>query len=277
MSPRASITRQVLSVTAVVPTCHRTGPLLRALRSIGAQTVAPTQIIVVDDAGGRDADAVRHAVLGSGVQATVVTNSGAKGPSGARNTGARISGTDLLAFLDDDDEWLPAYLASALEHFESQALDVICTDLVYRHDDGTERLGKRAPDRLATELFLTRNPGLIGSNLIVRRSLFQDVGGFDESIPVAEDMDFGIRLSRHGTVRYQPLRERLVRHYQHGGPRLCTPRTAPVCAGIRRFYELHAPHMTEAQRAEFRSTVGRLWGIDERGNLIPAPEPPPAP
>ena len=64
------------------------------------------------------------------------------------------------------------------------------------------------------------------------------------------------------------LRERLVRHYQHPGPRLCTPRTDTMRIGIQRFYERYAQRMTPVQRAEFGRNMRRLWGIDERGQLV---------
>ncbi len=261
----------MLRVTAVVPTCRRPALLGRALRSIAAQEVDPAEVIVVDDAPPpRSSAAVPVEPCGLDGALVVVANSHARGPSGARNTGAELATGDLLAFLDDDDEWLPSYLGEALARFEERGLDMVCADLVCRLDDGTERPGKDAPDRLAPELFLTRNPGLIGSNLIVRRSLYRRHGGFDESLLTLEDMDFGLRLGLHGGVRYAPLRGRLVRHYQHGGPRLCTPRAEDMRAGVRRFYELHAHRMSEAQREEYRTRVGRLWGVDEEGRVLSA-------
>jgi len=239
-------------VTAIVPTCHRPVLLERALRSIAAQTVIPAEIIVVEDTDESRGAAARRAVNNYGLDKVIVVgNSRAKGVSGARNTGAELGTGELLAFLDDDDEWLPDYLSNALARFNSRQLDMVCADLVYHFDDGTERPGKNAPDRLAPDLFLTRNPGLIGSNLIIRRSVYRKIGGFDEGLPSSEDMDFGIRVSLVGGVRYEPLRQRLVRHYQHSGPRLSLPEGEAMRAGVRRFYELHGHRMTAAQREEF--------------------------
>ena len=259
----------VQRVSAIVPTCRRLSLLGRALGSIAAQDVQPDELLVVNDGPVADACAIRHMVENSGgAPAAMVANSRAAGPSGARNTGAAHAQGEWLAFLDDDDEWLPAYLRTVLERIEAGGVDMLGTDLVYRYDDGSERPGKPACDALEVSAFLTRNPGLIGSNLIIRRSLFADVGGFDETLPCAEDMDFGIRLSLHGSVRYQPLRKPLVRHYQHAGPRLCMPRTAAMRVAVRRFYELHARRMTPAQQEEFGRNMRRLWGIDEHGQLV---------
>src|SRR5437762_126438 len=97
----------MLSVTAIVPTCDRPFFLKRALQSICAQELIPTEIIVVDDDDHEDA--TRRDVQGWGFgQVRVVGNLHAKGVSGARNTGAAIASGELLAFLDDDDEWLPS-------------------------------------------------------------------------------------------------------------------------------------------------------------------------
>jgi GT2 family glycosyltransferase len=259
----------MLRVTAIVPTHLRPVLLERALRSIAAQRAIPAEVIVVDDAGGSQTTAGVRAVQNSGLNNVfVVTNSHAKGVSGARNTGAQLATGELLAFLDDDDEWLPSYLLEALARFEEQGLDLVCTDLQYRFDDGSERPGKRAPERLAPEFFLVRNPGLGGSNLIIRRSLYREIGGFDESLLTFEDMDLGFRLSRRGGVRYEPLPQPLVRCYQHSGPRLCTPKAEAMRTGVRRFYELYAPCMTEAQRGAFRVSVRYFWEVDEQGRIL---------
>jgi glycosyltransferase involved in cell wall biosynthesis len=262
----------MLSVTAIVPTCERSLLLERALCSIAAQELAPTETIVVDDAGEGHEDVTRQAVERWGLKdVRVVANSRGKGASGARNTGAELAAGELLAFLDDDDEWLPSHLSQGLGRFELKDLDMVCADSLCRFDDGVDRLGKSAPDKLAPEIFLTRNPGLGGSNFIIRRSLYREIKGFDESLPTCEDMDFGIRLSLRGEVRYERLPERLVRNYEHKGPRLTALKGEAMRVGVRRFYELHAQRMTPAQREEFRSVARTWWGIDERGEILELP------
>lgn len=254
------------SVSVVIPTCARPMPLRRALESVRSQQTAPREIIVVDDGDPRDAEHVRHIVQAAGIDGVrVIANAGTKGPSSARNTGAAQAAGSLLAFLDDDDEWLPSYLGTVVHRCDAGGIDVMCTDLLYRDDDGTERPGKTAPDALHSDAFLTRNPGLIGSNLIISRALFNALAGFDESLQTLEDMDFGFRLSGHPGVRYARLPERLVRHHQHTETRLCTRRGDAMRAGVRRFFELYGPRMDETQRDQFRHLVRRLWSVDEYG------------
>ena len=242
---------------------------MRALKSIAAQSLPPREIIVVDDSGEGAGHTAACALEESGCRGfRLISHSHAKGVSGARNTGAEEATGEFLAFLDDDDEWLPSYLREAARLFESAELDVVCTDLLCRFNDGMDRVGKAAPESLAAERFLVVNPGLIGSNLIVRRSLFLAIGGFDETLPAAEDVDLGLRLSLRGAINYRPLPQRLVRHYQHSGTRLSATGSEAIRGGIRRFYELHGHRMTPAQREEFRRNTRFFWGIDENGGTV---------
>ncbi len=253
----------MLRVTAIIPTCGRPLLLARALRSVVAQRAAPSELIVVLDGERREHDAVRRVVDGCGfAPALLVKNSHAPGVSGARNTGADLANGDLLAFLDDDDEWSPEYLLEAVERFKSQALDVMCTDLMYRFEKAPDRPGKSAPDRLSPEQFLTTNRGLIGSNLIIRRSLYRDIGGFDESLRAFEDMDFGLRLSIGPEVKYAPLRKRLVSHYHHVGPRSMHSRRRCHACGS-------APLLRIAPPADVR---GRVRTISPQLPRVYAPE-----
>jgi glycosyltransferase involved in cell wall biosynthesis len=252
-----------------VTTCERPLLLERALQSISAQEVAPAEIIVVDDAGGGHEAVTRRAVRRRDIcNVHVIANSHAKGVSGARNAGAELGTGELLAFLDDDDEWLPLYLRQTLTLFNSADLDVVCTDLICRFDDGVDRQGKAAPSELRPDLFLTRNPGLIGSNLVIRRSLYRTMEGFDESLQTYEDMDYGIRLSLAGNVRYARLPQRLVRRHEHTGLKLTSVQGEAMRTGIRRFYEIHGPRMSETQRQQFRTNIRDYWGINEQGHIL---------
>jgi len=260
------------SVAAVVPTCNRPVFLRRALRSIAAQELSPAEVIVVDDGDGSNEALTRDAAEQAGLKGLFLTaNSHAKGASGARNAGAELAMSELLAFLDDDDEWLPSYLSQAVDHCDWSELDVVCSPLLCQFDDGVDRFSKSGPDRLAPELFLTRNPGMGGSNLIIRRSLYREIGGFDESLLTAEDMDLGLRLSLRGDVKYERLPKRLVRSHQHKGSKLCTPAGDAMRAGIRRFYELHGHRMTDEQRQQYRNMARRFFSIDERGQILDVP------
>jgi glycosyltransferase involved in cell wall biosynthesis len=258
------------SISAIVPTHRRTELLARTLRSIQAQTAAPVEVIIVNDGPDGDSAGIRASADKSGVAARLLHNQRGAGPSGARNTGADRAEGEWLAFLDDDDEWQPSYLQTAIELMVAEQPNVICCDHRFVYESGREPFVKRTFDVLDANLFLTRNPGLIGSNLIIRRDLYQSLGGFDETMPSAEDLDLGIRLSLTPTARYRPLHEPLVNHHFHQEPRICRPLTPAICEGTRRFYQVHSHRMTSEQKQSFAATMGRLWHIDVEGRPLPS-------
>jgi glycosyltransferase involved in cell wall biosynthesis len=254
------------TVSVVIPTCDRPVLLARAIASARAQTAPAGEIIVVDD--GTDDGA--RAQPAAGVR--VVRNDRARGPSGARNCGAASARGALLAFLDDDDEWLPSYLAAAAAHVAANDLDVVCTDLLYRYADGLERKGKVAPGRPRRAGVSHAQPR--SHRLEPRHPRRRLRGGGRLRRVAADGGGHGLRpppLLQPG-LRYAPLRERLVRHHHHDLPRLCTRRGDAMRAGIRRFFALHGARMDAAQREEFGRAVRTLWSIDEFGH---DQEPPP--
>lgn len=102
-----------LSLTAVIPTLGR--PSLRAaVMSAVTQIPSPVEVIIVVD--GPDSDIVPTDVA-SLSQVRIVVTGGGRGPSGARMYGVQSSTSSLVAFLDDDDEWLPGKLRAQLELF----------------------------------------------------------------------------------------------------------------------------------------------------------------
>lgn len=96
-------------VTVVMPVMNRAAMIGRALASIDRQSVAPAEVIVVDDAS---TDATAAIAEQAGARVISLPVNGGSGP--ARNIGVQAARTDWIAFLDSDDEWLPGHLEGAL-------------------------------------------------------------------------------------------------------------------------------------------------------------------
>ncbi len=140
-----------------------------------------------------------------------MANTGVTGLSASRNTGLREVTADFVASCDDDDAWLPTKLERQMERLLGEpALMVVGAgiQLQMAEDRVVEWLG---PADVVTQgdLFRSRRKELHSSTLLMRRSVFDVVGGYDEKLPqsYAEDYEWllrAVRLGPIGVVR-QPL------------------------------------------------------------------------
>lgn len=245
----------MLDVTAIIPTTGSRPELLRrALASVHAQLHPPKSILVVLDGDSADVPALRG-TFNANVE--VACTGARSGVSAARNLGAHLAKTNMLAFLDDDDAWKPSYLACALE----QEADLVLTAFE-KHTPTQVAPEKIPPEVLSPDAFLVRNPGLRGSNLIITRDAYDRVGGFDPALPAFNDLDFGVRLADTGPWRYRRVLEPLVEFHSHTGARLSTAGSDANRTGLVRYWSRYRARMTEAQRSAFRARALQIWGLD---------------
>ncbi len=203
------------SVAVVIPTYNYGRFILDAVRSVIAQTLQPSEIIVVDD-GSTDETAAVVAAFGSGVRYIYQNNAGV---CAARNRGVSESTSELVTFLDADDTWEPTNLEKQLARFESdeelglvhcamREFDSETGETIRFHVEGGE-------DGVADNLLLWEGPVIVGPGgaLTVRRKAFDHVGGFDTRMKVGEDWDFCYRVARVFKVGF--VAEPLVNYRSH--------------------------------------------------------------
>ena len=126
--------RPALRVATVVPTYRRPGSVVRAVESALAQTVTEQTVVVVDDGGGLPPMPSDPRLLAVSLR----RNTGIAGL--VRNVGIRITGSAMIAFLDDDNEWRPDHLEVALRALEGRTVgpaDLVYTALSGGLPDGT--------------------------------------------------------------------------------------------------------------------------------------------
>ena len=188
------------AVSVVVRTRDRPDLLRQALGSLASQTFRDFEAVVVNDS---DAPLPASALEAGGASVRVVSPGPPHGRSRAANAGLEAALGRWVAYLDDDDLFLPDHLgtlAGALEgqdRFQAAFTGALLVEQV-REPDGTYREVSRKP------LFETPfDPGrLLFTNtipllcLMHRRSLVEEAGRYDESFDLYEDWDFLIRLSR---------------------------------------------------------------------------------
>ncbi len=188
------------AVSVVVPARDAAAYLGEAVLSALAQEPRPEQLIVVDD-GSRDATAEIATRLGA-----VCLRQENRGPSAARNHGIRHARTPYVAFLDADDVWPSGSLAALLAAFEAQpALQAVWGESqMFR---AREAQG-HAPGALVRGFMFQ-----VGAALF-RRSAFDTIGGFDESLRLSEDVDWFLR-AREAALPMRLLPEVTCLYRQH--------------------------------------------------------------
>jgi glycosyltransferase involved in cell wall biosynthesis len=133
----------------------------------------------------------------------VVANDRTPGLAGARNAGASVASGELLAFCDDDDEWLPEKLRLQAGRLAETSADVAVSGIHVSYGDKTITRVPRAEDVTHAELLRRRVMEAHPSTVVVRRTAFFDkIGLVDEEIPgsFAEDYDWILRAAAAGPI-----------------------------------------------------------------------------
>jgi glycosyltransferase involved in cell wall biosynthesis len=187
-------------VSTVIPTYNRRKDVVIAVESALAQTYSAQEVIVVDDGSTDGTSDMLRAMYGDRL---CILDTERLGVSGARNHGMSRAVGAYIALLDSDDEWAPDKLARQVEFLETRPdFQMVLTDVIRineaRHE--LDRLNRRAqiPRDGDVLSYVLRQPALAPSSALFRRTLLDDVGGFDRSLRTAEDIDFHLRVAlRH--------------------------------------------------------------------------------
>lgn len=211
-------------VSVVIPTFNRPDLIGRAIRSVLAQTYADFEIIVVDDG---DKVSVEEAVAGVGdKRIRYIKNSPPKQGGGAtRNVGIREAKGEYVAFLDDDDEWLPTKLEKQMRALLSGPSEVgFCATAVRINGEHGESFNTPRGDGITdfSEMSLWRFAGFLTSALVVKRVVFDEVGVFDETLPSHQEAELMIRVCQKykGIGVIEPLVQMDVSGHEHVGGNL---------------------------------------------------------
>jgi glycosyltransferase involved in cell wall biosynthesis len=185
------------TVSVIIPTYNRSRKLIRAVRSVLNQTFKDYEIIVVDD-GSSDDTYEALALYMPLIQ--YIRQPVNRGVSAARNAGIKSAAAPWVALLDSDDYWIKEKLNVQMEFIEENPGTVACqTEEIWkrngRHVNPKRRHRKPSGNIFAQSLKLCL---VSPSSVILRKSLFDEVGLFDETLPAAEDYDLWLRI----TCRY---------------------------------------------------------------------------
>ena len=214
---------------SVIITTYKREPalIIRALHSVLSQTYKDIEIIVVDDSPAdfpqrKDVEmAVEDCQKANiGISISYIQHEKNRGACAARNTGLNYAKGEYIAYLDDDDEWIPEKLEKQLKVMQltGSAL-VYCGRLWLTDATGLSRIEKIVYYKgdVFKKLLYSNFIGSTSFPLIKTQSL-KEIGGFDEQMQSAQDCDVWLRIAENNIVDY--VEEPLVIYHEHEGEQI---------------------------------------------------------
>lgn len=177
-----------MDFSVVITTYNRPDYLLHSLQSVLDQTLQPREIIVIDDNSSADYGDVLSKFNAPKIRYIKQSVSG--GANVARNKGVTEAKYDLVAFLDDDDIWLPHYLQEHKKRYDDGADAVV---------SGFKHLGDETEVRINTDNCVTKSSLIKGNNYCgmsgfsCKRNLIKELR-FDEALGNGQDWDIYVRI-----------------------------------------------------------------------------------
>jgi glycosyltransferase involved in cell wall biosynthesis len=176
-----------LPVSALIPTRNRPDLLQKAVASVVAQSFTDFELIIVNDGSEPLPDFTDPRIR--------TLNSGEAGAVPARNMAAHAARGDVIAWLDDDDQWSNRdFLKDAVAAIDGGA-DFVFGDGRFVFADGSP---SQDYSRTADAKLLEHDNTILVSAIVYRASLHAKLGQFDESLPFYWDWDWYLRVARSG-------------------------------------------------------------------------------
>ena len=185
-----------VTVSVIVPTHNRPGFLVGAIASVLRQTFTDYEIIVVDDGSTDDTREVVERIASPKVRYVYQENAGV---GAARNRGIALARGRYIAFVDDDDEILPDTLAAGVEILEKHPEYAMTYGELGFIDPrgnpakGYATIGVKTGYLFKDFVLRSINPPIL--TWLVRRSVFEEIGGFDSRFVKSEDYDMILRIT----------------------------------------------------------------------------------
>ena len=193
-----------MSISVVIPLYNKAPYICRAVSSVLRQSFQDFECIVVDDGSTDGGGDVVEKMGDPRIRLVRQANGGV---SRARNKGINVARNRLIAFLDADDEWLPAFLEDSLEmHREHPQIAASFTN--YRREPEGKPVfpGTQPGSRVLADYFAFclchHGCGMCSSTVIARRDILLRIGGFPVGRPMGEDLDTWFRLACAGPIAY---------------------------------------------------------------------------
>lgn len=197
-------------VSVITPTYNRPQLLLSAIETVREQSYSNIEHIIVDDCSLMPVSDFLSTDDSNIIVYRHVEN---KGANAARNTGIDIANGEYIAFLDDDDKWEPTKVEKQVKKAKETGAKAIYTGIKQKLDGSI--FATRIPSihgQITKDLLTGANVNST-SVLMFHTSVFEEIGKFDEKLPISQDWEFCVRAST--VVEFEPVDEPLVTRFHH--------------------------------------------------------------
>ena len=187
-------------VSVVVPAYNAAEFLEATMQSVLDQSYPHWEMLVVDDGSSDRTPQVVQQKAAEDSRIRLISQRN-QGVSVARNVGVSQAKGDIVAFLDADDRWMPDKLATHVEFMQTHpeaSASFARAELINFDGTTAHRTTNNFSKRVAVQSILYTNPTITTSNIVIYKSVFEALGGFDESMGHDEDVELLFRLA------YQP-------------------------------------------------------------------------
>ena len=187
-------------VSVVIPVFEAANFITDTLETVATQTTLPLEVVIVDDGSQDNTCDVIESFSKANPQIKIrLLREAHCGPGNARNAGVNAAKGSWIAFLDSDDLWHSNKLEQmAVAHQTNPEANILCHNEIHRRFDNTDSvtdysIGFRSDDSVSAQLFT--NNRFSTSAVVCRRDMILACGGFDSTLPNAQDYELWLRMS----------------------------------------------------------------------------------
>lgn len=194
----------IKGVSVIIPTYNREKVIARAIESVIDQSYSKLEIIIIDDNSTDNTEEIVKKITDRRIVYKKLDRR--RGPAYARNMGVKLAAYDLIAFQDSDDVWMQDKLEMQIKYMEENK-DFDMVYCAFMH--GGERnykvpSNKHSKSHLEGEIYkeLLRENKIGTPTMLVKKQVFEQVGGFNIDIHAYEDWEFAIRVAKEHKIGY---------------------------------------------------------------------------
>ncbi len=206
-----------LLVSIVIPAYNAATYLPEVIQSVIDQSYRNWELLVIDDGSKDNTAEVVNEFCKRDKRVRLISKENG-GVSVARNLGAQLANGELVAFLDSDDLWLEDKLLTHVNYMSSHpqvGVSFSRVELIESDGKTTNKLTDNITDTIQPQDLFYSNPTVTTSNLVIRKSVFEDLHGFDESMQYNEDIDLLFRLAIQNHWHIEGIDQVLVQYRLH--------------------------------------------------------------